>query len=196
MAEQMMQMGIIKEPTQYFQVLNTGRIDVMFEGEVSQQLLVRQENEWLSEGKNPITAPTDIHAFHIQEHRSVLDDTDIRTDVNTVKTVMDHIQQHMDALQNTDPRLLALTGQQPIPPPGQPLPGQQGAPPAGPQGPAPQGPPQQQGPSHHGKHAPHPMASPQSPPMVKGMPKTPTVKASLLPNPAAQESSLGNVSNK
>jgi hypothetical protein len=32
--------------------------------------------------------------------------------------------------------------------------------------------------------------------MVKGMPKTPTVKASLLPNPAAQESSLGNVSNK
>jgi hypothetical protein len=193
MAEQMMQMGIIKEPTQYFQVLNTGRIDVLMEGDVSQQLLVRQENEWLSEGKNPITAPTDIHAFHIQEHRSVLDDTDIRTDVNTVKIVMDHIQQHMDALQNTDPRLLALTGQQPIPPPGQPM----GGPPQGAPAPAgPQGPPQQAGPSHHGKHAPHPGASPMNPASNGGMPKVPTVKSSLLANPAAQESSLGNVSNK
>jgi hypothetical protein len=56
----MMQMGIIKDPTQYIQVMNTGRIDVMFEGDVSQQLLVRQENEWLAEGKNPIVSPFDI----------------------------------------------------------------------------------------------------------------------------------------
>jgi hypothetical protein len=202
MAEQMMQMHIIKDPTQYFQVLNTGRLDVMFEGDVSQQLLVRAENEWLAEGKNPIIAPTDLHAFHIQEHRAVLDDTDIRSNEMIIKGVMDHIQGHMDMLTNTDPRLLQLTGQQPLPPPmppgGQPP---QGGPPPGPGGP-PQGSPQGPPPMHNGQ-APQggmPQApqgnSPLGQEMAKNMPKMPQVPAHLLPNPAAQEASMNNVRNK
>lgn len=203
MAEQMMQMGVIKEPTQYFQVLNTGRIDVMFEGEVSQQFLVRSENEMLSDGKNPITAPTDIHAFHIQEHRSVLDDTDVRNNQAVVKVIMDHIQGHMDMLTNTDPRLLMLTGQQPLPPAG----GMPGAPPGipgpggppqgagGPLPPGPSGPPSgNQGPSPVGP--PPGSGAPPGPSGGKGMPKMPQVNASILPNPALQEQSLGNVRSK
>lgn len=189
MAEQMMQMGIIKEPTQYFQVLNTGRIDVMFEGDVSQQLLVRQENEWLSEGRNPITAPTDLHAFHIQEHRAVLDDTDVRSNEAITKIVMDHIQGHMDMLQNTDPRLLMLTGQQPLPPP---MPQGMGpmGPPPGPNGQASaEGPPPPQGPNN-GKP---PMGGSGQPTGIKGVAQLPKVAGSLLPNPSMQEQSLGNV---
>lgn len=191
MAEQMMQMGIIKDPTQYFQVLNTGRIDVMYEGDVSQQLLVRQENEWLAEGKNPIVAPTDIHSFHIQEHRSVLDDTDIRMNIEITQIVMDHIQDHVDALRNTDPALLMLTGQQPLPPP-QPMEMmqqggmQQGAPP-------PQGVQGSQG-------TPSDVINPNPDNIIVGssgtqpLPNLPKVAASLLPNPGIQEESLGNLS--
>ena len=199
MAQEMMQMGIIKEPTQYFQVLNTGRLDVMFEGDVSQQLLVRQENEWLADGKNPITAPTDIHAFHIQEHRSVLDDTDVRQNGEITKIIMDHIQGHMDMLQNTDPRLLMLTGQQPLPPPGQP-PGAPGAPPPGsPPGPSapppgPGGPPPGHGAPMHGHGSPPPGQGPNGAPApVKGMPHISKVPGGLLPNPALQEQSMNNV---
>ena len=195
MAEQMLQMGIIKEPTQYFQVLNTGRIDVMFEGDVSQQLLVRQENEWLSEGKPPIVSPFDVHAFHIQEHRSVLDNPDIRSDQATIKVVHDHIQGHIDALTNTDPRILMITGQQPLPPPGQ-APGGPGAPP-GPGGPPQGGPPQPGG----GAPPPQMPGGKHGGGMIingaaggpQALPKLPTVDPNMLPNPGAQEQSMGNI---
>lgn len=185
MAEQMLQMGIIKDPTQYFQVLNTGRIDVMFEGDVSQQLLVRQENEWLAEAKNPIVSPFDIHAFHIQEHRAVLDNPDIRNDPNMVKVVHDHIQGHIDALRYTDPTVLQLTGQQPLPPPGMPAPMPPG-------GPAPGGPmPGGGGPPEPGKSEQGPIINSAGGPQA--LPKMPTVPPEALPNPALQEQSMGNL---
>lgn len=185
MASQMMQMGIIKDPSQYIQVMNTGRIDVMFEGDVSQQLLVRQENEWLSEGKNPPVSPFDIHAFHIQEHRSVLDNPDVRMNLDITKTVHDHIQQHIDKLTYTDPRILQLTGQQPLPPPGSPPQPQQpqqggGEPQAsGPQ----QGPP----PPKNGP-APGTIVGPDGKPV--NMPEIPQADPSLLPNPDMQQQQL------
>jgi hypothetical protein len=182
MAEQMMQMGIIKDPTQYFQVLNTGRLDLMFEGDISQQLLVRRENEWLAEGNNPIVAPTDLHAFHIQEHRAVLDDPDIRMNPQVTRIVMDHLQGHIDMLTNTDPRLLMLTGQQPLPPPGM-----EPAPPMGPPGQPGQQPPQG-GPPQQGKTELAEAGNKQNPEM-------PQVPAGVLPNPELQQQSMGNVSN-
>lgn len=189
MAQQMMQMGIIKDPTQYIQVMNTGRIDVMFEGDVSQQLLVRQENEWLAEGKNPPVSPFDIHAFHIQEHRAVLDNPDVRSNVDLVKTVHDHIQQHIDKLTYTDPRILQLTGQQPLPPPGNQM--------QAPQTPQTPGQTNEQGQTMAGPGNPDSQQSPQS---IKGpdgqqqpLPKMPTVDGNLLPNPALQQQSTGNV---
>jgi hypothetical protein len=181
-------MGIIKDPTQYFQVLETGRLDVLFEGDISQQLLVRQENELLSEGQNPITAPTDLHAFHIQEHRSVLDDTDVRMNPQITKVVMDHIQGHLDMLTNTDPRLLMLTGQQPIPPAGMPLPGA----PSGDQGaggppPGPGGPPPAKG-GGNSNQSPNDGAP--------NMPQMPEVPAEALANPALQEQAMNNVKQR
>lgn len=183
-AEQMMQMGIIKDPTQYFQVMNTGRLEVMFEGDVSQQLLVRKENEWLSEGKNPIVSPLDIHAFHIQEHRAVLDDPDIRENPGLVKVVLDHIEEHVNSLRNTDPTILQLTGQQPLPPPGTP--------------PMPQQPPQGGKAPKGGGAAPvlnNPQAQQSGQPTneAPGMPAMPEVPANLLPNPGIQEQVMNNV---
>ncbi len=117
MAEQMLQMNLLKTPEQYFQVINTGKLDTVFEGEMHELLLIKQENEKMMEGRDPLVSPTDKHKIHIQEHRSVLSDSDIRENPEVVRIVMDHLQKHMDALRNTDPELLIMMGEQPLSPP-------------------------------------------------------------------------------
>jgi carbon monoxide dehydrogenase subunit G len=47
MAEQMLQMNMFKNPQEYLQVINTGRLDAMFEGEMNELFLIRSENERL-----------------------------------------------------------------------------------------------------------------------------------------------------
>lgn len=157
MAEQLLQMKAIDNPNQYFQVLNTGRLDSMYEGEMTQLLLIKAENERLMEGRQVKSVATDNHKEHILEHRTVLSDPDLRENLDLVKNVQDHIQGHLDFLRNTDPGLLQITNQQPLPPvqgPGQ----GQGAPqpnaPGGPGGP----PPPPQGQPHQGalKRSPNP----------------------------------------
>lgn len=136
MAEQMLQMGVIKTPEQYFTVLNTGQLEVMIEDTQSELLLIRRENEDLVEGTEVITSVTDQHAMHIKEHKCILSDPDLRRDPELLNRVLMHIQEHIDALRNTDPDLLMLMGEQPLAPPGamnpppMPMdPAQQGAPP-------------------------------------------------------------------
>ena len=120
MAEQMLQMNMLKNPQQYIQILNTGRLDTAFEGEMDELLLIRRENENLMEGTEVLVSPLDAHRTHILEHKAVLADPDLRTDVELVKNVLNHIQEHMDSLRNTDPDLLALIGEQALAPIAQP----------------------------------------------------------------------------
>lgn len=116
MAEQLLQMKAITDPNQYFQVLNTGRLDAMYEGEMVELMLMKAENEKLMSGEKVIVSPLDMHKEHILEHKAVLADPDLRSDPNLVKNTFDHIQEHLNALRNTDPGLLQLTSQEPLPP--------------------------------------------------------------------------------
>jgi hypothetical protein len=116
MAEQLLQMKLLDNPRQYFQILNTGRLDSAFEGEMDELMLIKRENERLLEGQPTQVSPLDQHSDHIMEHRAVMADPDLRTDPNLIKNVMDHIQEHLDALRNTDPDLLQMVGQKPLPP--------------------------------------------------------------------------------
>lgn len=116
MAEQMLQMKLINKPEEYFQVINTGRIDSMFEGEMNELLLIKKENETMMEGQEPIVSPLDKHSLHIAEHKAVLSDPELRMDKHLVKVVLDHIEGHLAALRNTDPALLQIIGEQPLPP--------------------------------------------------------------------------------
>lgn len=175
MADQLLQMKLLQSPEQYFSVLNTGKLEMMYEGDMKQLLLIKKENEWFLDGKSPIVVPTDAHALHIKEHSAVLGDPELREDPNLARIVMDHVQAHMDALQNTDPRLLQLVGQQPLPPLGPPM-DPNAAPPAA---------PGQEGPIKGGS-----IQNPQG----QNLPNLPQVDPSLLPNPELQEQSLGNVS--
>lgn len=198
MAEQMMQMKIIKNAQQYFQVINTGRIEAMYEGETDDLMLIKKENEELLEGNNPLVSPMDKHSVHIDEHSAVLADPDLRSDPNFIKIVMDHIEAHLNALRQTDPALLQMRGEQPLPP----LQPQNNNPPGGqPNAPPPQQPPQ--------SSLQNPPAAPMMQPgagapkgvnQVTGpgiqnqhLPQPAKVQVGLLANPSLQQSQMGNV---
>jgi hypothetical protein len=127
MAEQMMQMGVVSNPEQYFQVLNTGRLESMYEGKMTELLLIKQENEKMMDGEQVMAIAVDTHALHIDEHKAVLADPDLRKDPMLVQNTLAHIQQHIDLLRTTDPDLLMLLKQQPLNQPGM-APMQPGAP--------------------------------------------------------------------
>lgn len=114
MAEQMLQMGLIKNPQEYFQVINTGSIETMYESDMNELLLIKRENEFMMEGKEVMADMLDTHQLHIMEHRTILSDPELRMDPDLRRTVQTHIQEHIDMLRMVDPDLLMLTGQQPL----------------------------------------------------------------------------------
>lgn len=192
MAEQLLQMGAIKTPDEYFTVINTGQLGVMTEGTQSQLLCIRGENEAMLDGQPAVAILTDQHKEHIIEHSNILSDPTLRQDQKLLQSVLSHIQEHINLLKSTDPNLLSLLGQQPLAPPG-------GNPPS-PQGPQPNGgaqPPRggvAAQPAPNPGNPPPPNAGPAQGPMpAPGMPSLPKVPASALPNPALQQASMGNV---
>ena len=128
MASNLLQMGIIKTPEAYFSVLNTGRLDPIVQGEHDELLLITAENERLVDEEEIIAVDTDNHALHIREHKTVLADPEARFDAELVARTLAHIQEHIDALQQVDPNLLSITGQQPLAPAGGSPPAAGGAP--------------------------------------------------------------------
>ena len=133
MAEQLLQMGLIKTPEQYISVINTGKLETMTDGIDKQLLLTKAENEKMLDGEVVIAVATEKHSIHIKEHGDILADPDLKNDPELVRRVQSHIQEHIDLLRNTDPDLLVMLGEQPLQPiqPSQPpqvAPGPQGVP--------------------------------------------------------------------
>jgi hypothetical protein len=164
MAEQLLQMGLITNPQDYFAVINTGQLEVMTENTNSEIYLIKGENEALIAGEEVPVIDVDDHKQHILEHKAILADPHLRKDAALVQRVLGHMQKHIEALRQTDPNLLSLLNQQPLSGPG-------GTPPAGPQGmPPPPGAPQPPGPA--GAMQGPPPGAPQ--PNQPGMPQMPT----------------------
>lgn len=147
MAEQMLQMGLIKTPEHYFEVITTGEIKVMYESEIHELILIKSENELFLKGQGEVVIADilDEHSKHILEHRSVMANPDVRHEPNLRQAVQNHIQEHINFLRTADPDLLMLIKQQPLANPAAPQmappmgpPPQDGGP-QGPQGPMPQG---------------------------------------------------------
>jgi len=123
LAEQLLQAGMVKNHEQFLQVLSTGRLEPIVEGQQAELILIKNENEDLADGKEVEAILTDEHHLHILEHKSVLASTDARNDPDLLGRVLGHIQQHIDLLKDADPVTLQLLGQQPAPaemPPGAP----------------------------------------------------------------------------
>lgn len=210
-ASELLQMKLLTTPEQYFQVLKTGNLDVAYEGTTSQLLCIKKENEMMLEGKSPISLMLDQHSMHIKEHQAIMSNPELREDPELVKNLLAHVQSHIDYLRNTDPAILDMIGEKPLAPaPGQQPPGQPGAgapppsgqPPPGPGGPTSNGgqPPQaalagNTGPQMMSAQGPMQPGTPISGPGTKNVPKphVSKVQGHLLPNPALQQSAMGNV---
>lgn len=133
MAEQMAQMKLIKNSQQYFMVIETGQLDTMMEGDISDLLNIKRENELLLEGEAVMADILDQHRMHIMEHRVVINDPDLRSNPELYAAVKAHIQEHINMLRTVDPDLLQLIGEQPLMNPSAPQMPQEGqAPPQAP----------------------------------------------------------------
>ena len=117
-AENLLQMGLIDTPETYLTVISTGNLDFMTDSKTDEMVLIRSENEAMINGEEVIGLFSDLHAIHIKEHRTLLNDYMLRRDPELVQAVLDHIQEHINLLQTTDPNILTITNQQPLSPPG------------------------------------------------------------------------------
>lgn len=114
MAQELLQMKQI-DARQYIQVIETGSLESVVQSDMEEMLLIRQENEYLMEGKSVIVEMWDMHAQHIQEHRSVMADPDLRNGNPALRqAVQAHIQEHINMLRTVDPDLLMIMKQQPL----------------------------------------------------------------------------------
>lgn len=193
MAEQMAQMKLIKNPQQYFMVIETGQIDTMIEGDISDLLNIKRENELFLEGQPVMANFLDQHRMHIMEHRVVINDPDLRSNVELYTNVMNHIQEHINMLRTVDPDLLMLINEQPLANPMAPQPMQGGQPPqGGEQGGAPAAPMMPGGPMGNSKIIEEGALNPMLDPNAMGadaaaeqvIDNQPSVDGSLLPNPS------------
>lgn len=152
MADNLLQYQLLTSPEQYISVMTTGRLDVATDDKEKEYLLINEENEMMAEGQEVKALDIDRHLEHIKSHRSVLADPTLRQDATFVQVVLGHINDHIQLLRTTDPSLLTLIGEHPLPPintnppnpsaPGGPPPSAvQGGPPPGPM--TPPGPPPQ-----------------------------------------------------
>lgn len=206
MAEQLLQYGDITAK-QYVNLIHTGSLDSLTEDIVHESMLMRAENESMLDGETPIAVFTENHKEHIESHRSVLFDPDLKKDPGLVSRVQAHIQDHINLLRTTDPGTLAMLNQQslpPAPPPqGAPVPGgppQQGAPgPGGPPSPGAPPPGLPSGammPPQQGQVGPGIAGGRVQGPGIEGgvkLPNLPKVNGALLPNAALQQQSLNNL---
>jgi hypothetical protein len=117
MASMMIERGLIDSPEQFLSVTATGRLDPLIEGKTAEIMNIRSENEKLAEGQQVYALYTDNHWLHIKEHKNVLSSPDARAVQEIIAITDNHIQEHIRLLRETDPGILMILGQQPIPSP-------------------------------------------------------------------------------
>lgn len=152
---------------EYLQVTATGSLDSIIERKESDVELVQKENELMRDGQPVMAIVGDGHLYHMEQHRSVISDPQIRTKaasgdqgaVAIIQAVTDHIMEHKNQYMTQDPIFSVVAKEppapQPMPPP---MPG-----PGGPEGPMP--------PPDQGALPPPP--GPQGPPMPEAPPLPP-----------------------
>ncbi len=117
MADMLAERGLIENPDQFLQVLETGRIDPLVEGKYAEIMNIRSENENLTMGEDVSAIYTDNHWLHVKEHKNVLQSPDARKETDIIVKTQGHINEHIQLLRSTDPGILMILGQQPIPSP-------------------------------------------------------------------------------
>lgn len=129
LVQQWMQFGLLKSPMAIVEFLKTGQSESLLEDQFADMQLVREENEELNRGIPQAVLVTDMHSYHISEHKELLNDPDSRRDPQLIQNVLSHIQEHINVMKTMDPDLAAALAGQPLPSmqmmqgPPQPMPG-------------------------------------------------------------------------
>lgn len=108
---------------QYLDVVATGRLNPILDGPRAELSLIKSENELLNKSVRVRATPLDNHRLHIQEHKVILADPNVRFNDELTSVILDHIKEHVKMAQE-HPEIMLLTGQEPIP--GGDIPPQQG----------------------------------------------------------------------
>mgnify|MGYP001766170628 CR=1 FL=1 len=132
MADNLLQYGEIT-PKQYMNVVNTGNLETATDATTTAEMAIKKENEMMMDGEEVAVLYFEDHMQHIQGHKQIVSDPELKRNPELVRLIGEHIQEHVRLLRETDPDLLMTLGQQPLRPQGAPPP--QGQPPA----PAPEG---------------------------------------------------------
>jgi hypothetical protein len=124
--QQFLQYQIIKDPKQIVAFLRTGELDQTTDSLFSDSMLIKEENEQIKKGIQPIAMVTDNHSEHILEHKTVFSTPEARTNKEIADAGSLHIQEHIYMMKTMDPDLAAVISGQRLPPPqAAPMPGQQ-----------------------------------------------------------------------
>ena len=134
-ATQLLERGLIDDINQYFQVLETGRLEPVVDPKRRGALRCQQENEMLMKAPpviptgdfDPLTGMpletvegvraivTENPAYHIKHHAAVLDSQEARENPQVQAAVIAHIMEHLRIWRSAPPDLLQLLGY-PLPP--------------------------------------------------------------------------------
>jgi hypothetical protein len=104
MAKDMVGAGMISDPKEYLEVVETGQLEALTEGPHRELMLIKGENEKLSEGGMAKAAISDDHPTHILEHKNVIADPSIRLAndpkaATIVQNTLTHIAEHEQLMQ-------------------------------------------------------------------------------------------------
>jgi hypothetical protein len=101
-ADKLLSIQAIHTPEEYINVLETGNLEPMLQGEKAQLNIVREENEGFLAGKPASAIRIDNHVLHIKEHHSVLGTQSSRSNPQIVQFVLAHIMEHEMLLSQPD----------------------------------------------------------------------------------------------
>jgi hypothetical protein len=168
-ADALLQRGALGDPAvagkRYLQLIKTGDLDTAISASEASSLLIRRENESFRKGECPPVIAVHRHRQHIEEHTAYLDGPETLENPKIGPAGLAHIQQHITALRETDPALLMLIGETPLPP----VPGMSPLPTGTPPSPTHGTPGEQPGPAP----APPTVGGPGKQPEQPQMPKNP-----------------------
>ena len=119
-AEMFLQIGFIKNPSDFLQVIETGSLDSITEGFQKENQLIADENDRMLQGEEVESTLIDDHIQHIREHRGLLADYNIRQDPELLQPILDHIMGHIELyreLKTLSPEILLITQEGDLPGP-------------------------------------------------------------------------------
>jgi hypothetical protein len=164
MAEMLLQQDKI-DVQRFFEIIETGRIEPIYDADQSLPALLREENSSLVQGQQVPTYALDDHPTHIREHLAAFANPEVRANDQIAQVVHDHIfghLQHWQTMSAENPTALAAAGIPPLPQPPGPGGDAGGMPPDGPPGPMPPG-GDPMGAPGHGAPPPGPGGPPRGP---------------------------------